>query len=67
MISFWGSNFNQKFDCLTDQPGDNTISYCFTLFIRGGPCHLSSPNSVLETLFSSENSLFIQLWKNRHV
>ena len=21
---------------------DNTVSYCFTLFICGGPCHLSS-------------------------
>ena len=41
---------------------DNTLSFCFTLFICGGPCHLVS-NSVLGTLFSSDNSLFIQLSK----
>ena len=46
---------------------DDTISCCFTLFICGGPCHLSSShlasNCVLGTLFSSENRLFIQRGK----
>ena len=36
---------------------DSTVSYCFTLLICGGPCHLSS-FKVLTNLFSSENSLF---------
>ena len=44
---------------------ENSVSHCLTLCICGGPCHLS--NCVLGTLFSSENSLFIQLWKNKHI
>ena len=44
---------------------DNKIQ-CFTLFIYGGPWHLSSdkkrPQCVLGTLVSSENSLFFQFW-----
>ena len=39
------------------------ITSCFTLFIYGGPCHLSSFN-VLGTIFFSVNSLFNHLWKN---
>ena len=36
------------------------VSYCLILLICGGPCHVFSlKNSVLGTLFSSENSLFI--------
>ena len=30
---------------------DNTVSYCFTLFTCGGPCHLSSFKTVFWTLF----------------
>ena len=41
---------------------DNKTSNCLTLFICGGPCHLSSFKQCSGTLFSSENSLFIQLW-----
>ena len=45
-----------------DPPGfrhtkDNTISYCFTLFIFGRPCHFSSVSLTLK------NNLFIQLWR----
>ena len=36
-------------------------SYHFTLFIFSGPCHFPS----LGILFSSENSVFIQLWKKK--
>ena len=42
---------------------DNT--YCPTLFICVGPCHLCSFKQCSGTLFSPENSLFIQLWKNK--
>ena len=38
-----------------------TVSFCCTLFICGGPCHLSSFKPCSGTLFSSESSLFIQL------
>ena len=41
-----------------------TISYCFTLFMFGGPCHLSI---FKQTLFSCENSLFIRLWKRKYI
>ena len=37
--------------------------YCFTLFLCGGPCHLSSFKQCSGALFSSENSSFINLWK----
>ena len=37
---------------------DNTISYCFALFIFGGPCHLSNFKQC--TIFSSQTSVFIQ-------
>ena len=38
---------------------DNTVSYCFTLFIFGGPCHLSvGPNLVLGAFFSSEQLVY---------
>ena len=30
---------------------DNTISYCFTLYIIGGLCHLVAYDSVLGTCF----------------
>ena len=42
---------------------DNTISNYFSLFICGGPCHQHCSG----TLFSSENSLCIQLWKKLFV
>ena len=35
--------------------------YLFTLFICGGPCHLSSFKQDSETLFPSENSSCIHL------
>ena len=40
----------------------HNLCFC-TLFICGGPCHLSTINSVLGPYFSSENSLFIHIWK----
>ena len=64
------SSFTEFFSCLHKpykQPlnkltlKDNKISYCFMLFIFGGPCHLSS---VLGTIFSSENRFFSQLWNS---
>ena len=42
---------------------DNTVWYCFTLLIFGGPCHLSSLNQCSWDFISSESSLFIQSWK----
>ena len=64
--SFGGKDVNQKRKMPPDWNKlilkNNTVSYCFTLLTFGGPCHLSS-FSVLWTLFPSENSLFIQLWK----
>ena len=38
---------------------DNTVSYCFTLYLADPSTSLAA-NSVLGTLFSSENSLFTQ-------
>ena len=56
LCSFWGKKFQSN--TLTEQTKstnthdwkkqnkltlkDNTVSYCFPLFIWGGPCHLSS-------------------------
>ena len=46
---------------------DKAISYCFTLFISGRPCHLSSFKHCSGTLFSSKNSLFIRWWKKINI
>ena len=78
-VVFWEKNCHQKRNIFiepdeTSSPyfhdwinklilKDNTVSYCFTLFICGRPCHLSSFRQYSWTLFSSENSLFIQLCK----
>ena len=45
---------------------DNTVFfffYCFTFFTCGGPWHFSTLKQCSGILFSSENSLFIHLWK----
>ena len=44
-------------DKQTDLKGQHSLTYYLTLFICGGTCH-----SLLGISFSSENSLFIQLW-----
>ena len=40
---------------------------CFTLFIYGRPCDLSSIKQCSGTLFSSENSWFIHWWKEKYI
>ena len=53
-------NLKENIDQETQKAQKNNANlYSFNLFTCGGPCHLSS---VLGTLFSSENSLFIHLW-----
>ena len=57
----WHAVYKGSYDSLNKL--NNTTSYCFTLFICGGPCHLSRFKQCPWDLLSSENSLFIQLWK----
>lgn len=44
---------------------DNMILYCFTLFYLADPATFPALNSVRQTLFSSEISLFIQIWEKK--
>ena len=45
---------------------DNTISYCSTLYVADPATFLGS-NSVLGTLFSSENGLLNQLMEKKYL
>ena len=61
----WGNFFRfSLFSWLseqTDLKGQHHL-YPLTVFICGGPCHLSSFKQCSGDLNSSENSLFIQCW-----
>ena len=56
---------------LTDKQSKQTDlkeQHCFILFYfvyMADPANFLASNGVLGTLFSSENSLFIQLWKKK--
>ena len=60
----WQDKLNKQTD-LKGQP-DFMLFYFFFFFffICGGLCHLFSFKRCSGTVFSSENSLFIHLWKN---
>ena len=42
---------------------DNTVSYCFTLCICGGPCHLSG----VKPCFPQRAACLFSYWKNKYV
>ena len=51
--------------CLRTTQFHTVLLFFFFFFTFGGPCHLSSFKHRSGTLFSSENSLFIQLRNKR--
>ena len=46
---------------------DNTISHCFTLFIFGGPCHLSSFRQCYGNIIFPQKSFFYALMEKMNV